>query len=121
MVQLVRNPPAMQETLVRFLSREVPQEERQATHSSIHRLPSWLSWSRIRLQRGRPGLDPWVGKIPRRREQLPTAIFWPGELHGLCNPWGHKELGMTEPLSLQLKKSPHSNEDPAEAKRNSFL
>ena len=60
--------------------------------------------------------NPWVEKIPRRREQLPTAIFWPGELHGLCNPWGHKELGTTEPLSLQLKKSPHSNEDPAEAK-----
>ena len=31
----------------------------------------------------RPGLDPWVGKIPCRRERLPTPVFWPGEFHGL--------------------------------------
>ena len=28
---------------------------------------------------GRPGFDPWVGKIPWRRERLPTPVFWPGE------------------------------------------
>ena len=27
--------------------------------------------------------DPWVGKIPWRRERLPTPIFWPGEFHRL--------------------------------------
>ena len=27
-------------------------------------------------------VDPWVGKIPWRRERLPTPVFWPGELHG---------------------------------------
>ena len=27
--------------------------------------------------------DPWVGKIPWRRERLPTPVFWPGEFHGL--------------------------------------
>ena len=31
----------------------------------------------------RPGYDPWVGKIPWRRERLPTPVFWPGEFHGL--------------------------------------
>ena len=30
--------------------------------------------------------EPWVGKIPWRREQLPTPIFWPGEFHGLYSP-----------------------------------
>ena len=30
----------------------------------------------------RPGFDPWVGKIPWRRESLPTPVFWPGEFHG---------------------------------------
>ena len=30
-----------------------------------------------------PGFDPWVGKIPWRRERLPTPVFWPGEFHGL--------------------------------------
>ena len=34
-------------------------------------------------QCGRPGFDPWVGKIPWRRERLPTPGFWPGEFHGL--------------------------------------
>ena len=28
--------------------------------------------------------DPW------RRERLPTPVFWPGEFHGLYNPWGAK-------------------------------
>ena len=43
-----------------------------------------------------PGFDPWVGKILWRRERLPMAIFWPGEFHGLCISWGHKELDMAE-------------------------
>ena len=42
-------------------------------------LPVWLSCYRICLQCGRPGFDPWVGKIPWRRERLPTPVFWPGE------------------------------------------
>ena len=33
------------------------------------------------LQCGRPGFRPWVGKIPWRRERLPTLVFWPGEFH----------------------------------------
>ena len=41
--QLVKNQPAMKETLVRFLSREDPLEKREATHSSILGLPLWLS------------------------------------------------------------------------------
>ena len=43
MAQLVKNPPATQETPV----------------------------------------DPRVGKIPWRRDRLPTPVFWPGEFHGL--------------------------------------
>ena len=26
--------------------------------------------------------ETWVGKIPWRRERLPTPVFWPGEFHG---------------------------------------
>ena len=47
----------------------------------------------------------WVGKIPWRMEQLPTPVFWPGEFHGLYNPWGHKELDMTKQLSLSTSFS----------------
>ena len=41
--QLVKNSPAMQETLVRFLGWEDLLEKEQATHSSILGLPLWLS------------------------------------------------------------------------------
>ena len=42
--QLVKNPPAMQETLVQFLGWEDLLEKGQATHSSILGFPLWLSW-----------------------------------------------------------------------------
>ena len=42
--QLVKNPPAMQETWVRSLGWEGPLEKGKATHSSILGLPWWLSW-----------------------------------------------------------------------------
>ena len=32
--------------------------------------------------RKRCGFDPWVGKIPWRREWQPTPVFLPGESHG---------------------------------------
>ena len=63
----------------------------------------WICWYRICLQCGKPGFDPLVGKIPWRRERLPTLVFWPGEFHGLYSPWGHsKELDTTERLSLSV-------------------
>ena len=31
----------------------------------------------------RPQFNSWAGKIPWRRERLPTPVFWPGEVHGL--------------------------------------
>ena len=44
--------------------------------------------------------ETWVGKIPWRRERLPTPVFRPGEFHGLYSPCGRKELDTTEWLSL---------------------
>ena len=49
--------------------------------------------------------DPWVGKIPRRREWLPTPVFLPGEFHGQrsltgYSPSGCKESDMTESLTF---------------------
>ena len=71
--------------------------------------PLQYSWASLvaqlvknRLQCRRPRFDPWVGKMPWRRERLPTPVFWPGEFHGLYNPWGHKELDTTEWLSLHI-------------------
>ena len=36
-----------------------------------------IEWKKIFM------FDPWVEKIPWRREKLPTPVFWPGEVHGL--------------------------------------
>ena len=48
----------------------------------------------------RTGCHPRVGKIPWRRERLPTPVLWPGEFHGMYSPWGCKGLDTTEWLSL---------------------
>ena len=42
------------------------------------------------------GFDPWIRKIPWRREWIPSPVFLPGEFHGQWSlasysPWGHKE------------------------------
>ena len=63
--QLVKNLPAMQETLVRSLGWEDPMEKGKATHSSI------LAWR-----------TPWTD-----------------------SPWGRKESGTTERLSLHSLSS----------------
>ena len=62
-------------------------------------------WAFLMAQLGQnvPAMwETWVRKIPWRREQLPTPVFWPGEFHELFSPWGCKELDMTERLSLSL-------------------
>ena len=72
--------------------------------------PLQYSWSslvvqlakKIRLQCRRPGFNPWVGKIPWRRERLPTPVFWSKEFCGLYSPWGHKESDTTEQLLLHF-------------------
>ena len=43
--------------------------------------------------------EPWVRKIPWRRERLSTPVLWPGEFHGPYSPWRRKESDRTEWLS----------------------
>ena len=50
------------------------------------------------VQCRRPGFDPWVRKIPWRREWLPTPVFLPGKSHGQrslagYSPWGSQTVG----------------------------
>ena len=65
----------------------------------------WLRPLRILLQCGRPGFDPWDGKIPWRRAWQPTPVLLTGESPGteepgrLHSPWSGKKLDMTEWLS----------------------
>ena len=53
MAQLVKNPPAMQETQVLSLGGEDPLEMGMATHSSI------LAWRILWTERSLVGYSPW--------------------------------------------------------------
>ena len=72
MAQAAKNPPAMQETRVRSLSREDPLEKRMATHSSI--LAWIIPWTDA-------GYNPQGHKESDMTEQLihfQTAVMsWP--------------------------------------------
>ena len=50
-------------------------------------------------------MDPWVGKILWRRKWQPIPVSLPGKSHGQrsqagYSPWGHKEAGKIEGLTL---------------------
>ena len=69
------------------------------------RLPGGSDGKSICLQCGKPGFDPWIGKIPWRRKWQPTPVFLPGESHGKWSlagysPWGCRESDMTEQFHL---------------------
>ena len=65
--QMVKNPPAMQETWVQSLGWEDPLEEGMATHSNI------LAW-RIPMDRGAcQGYSPWGRKELDMTERLSTS------------------------------------------------
>ena len=48
--------------------------------------------------------ETWVRSLgwedPLEKEKATHSSIWPGESHGLCSLWGHKESDTTERLSL---------------------
>ena len=44
----------------------------------------------------RPGFDPWVGKIPWRREWQPTPVLLSGESYGQRSLAGYSVYGVTK-------------------------
>jgi len=56
-----------------------------------------------------PQFDPWVGKMPCKRDWQPTPVFLPEEFHGQrslagYSAWGCKELDMTEQVAHEAGK-----------------
>ena len=49
----------------------------------------------------RPQFKPWVGKIPWRREWLPTPVFFSGGLHGQRSLAGYSEPGGLQSMESQ--------------------
>ena len=85
-------------------------EDREAWHAAVHGVaetqthgdyPGNVRGKESSCQCRRPGYNPWVRKIPWRRNCQPTPVFLPEESHGQRNlagysPWGHNELDLTE-------------------------
>ena len=121
--QLVKNPPAIQETWVQSLVWEDPLEKGKATYSSILAWRTMVTKSRTQLshfdfhflyrskdfqggcgkesscQCWRLGLDPWVRKIPWRKKQQPIPVFLPGISRGqgsLADYWEPCVHGVAE-------------------------
>ena len=89
---MVKNPPAMQETLVRFLGQEDPLEKGIGYPLQYSwGFPGGSAGEESACNVGDLGLILGLGRSPWRRERLPTPVFWSGESHGLYSPWGRKE------------------------------
>ena len=61
------------------------------------------------LQCGRPGFEPWFGKIPWRKKWQSTPVLLPGKSHGQrslvgYSLWGLKESDTTERLHFHFHK-----------------
>ena len=84
-------------------------------HSGILSLCLFNLYAEYMLQE--PCIDPWVGKIPWRRERLPTPGFWPRAFHGWhgISLWGRKELDTTVQHSLSLFIMPNGGLEEAQA------
>ena len=63
---------------------------KNGTNELIYKLETRVTDVESHLIVTRGWKDPW------RRERLPIQVFWPGEFHGLCNPWDHQKLDTTE-------------------------
>ena len=65
--------------------------------------PLQYSWASpvAQLVKNLPALwETWVQPLgwedPLEKGKATTLVFWPGEFHGLCRPWGCKESDTTE-------------------------
>ena len=68
-------------------------------------LPGGSAGKETACNAGDLGLIPGLGRSPGEGSWLPSPVFWPGEFHGLHNPWCCKELHTTDWLSFSLSLS----------------
>ena len=75
------------------------------------RIPQGSEGKESTCNAGDLGLIPGLGRFSWRREQLPTLVFLPGEIHGQRSlagytPWGRRESDTTGRLSLHFRLIP---------------
>ena len=104
-------PPQQVENRLLHETPQSPKDRDSLIHTGITPVsgfPCGSAGKESACNAGRPGFDPRVGKIPWRRERLPTPVFWLGEFHGLHSSWHCKEWDTTEQLYL-LTLPPYHN------------
>ena len=62
--RLVKNPPAMQETLVRFLGLEICWRRGRRPTPVVLAFPCGSAGKESACNVVRPGFDLWIGKVP---------------------------------------------------------
>ena len=98
--QLVKNPPAMQETPVWFLGWEIGGRKDRLPTSVFLCFPCGSADKESACNAGDLGSIPGLGRSPGEGERLSTPVFWPGEFQEQYSPLGRKESDTTERLSL---------------------
>ena len=101
--QLVKNPPTMRETWVRFLGLEDPLEKGKATHSvswpgEFH---GWYRpWGCKESRHDWATFTTWVRSLGQEdrleNRMLPTPVFLPGEFHEQRSLAGYSQDGCKE-------------------------
>ena len=97
--QLIKNPPAMQETLLRFLGWEICWQRNRLPTPVFLGFPCGSAGKESTCNAGDLGSIPGLGR-PWGRERLPTQVFWSREFHGMYRLLGPKESDTTGRLSL---------------------
>ena len=92
--------------------------------------PGGSDSERICLQGRRPGFDPWVRKIPWRKEWQPTPVFLPGEFQvrgarraivpGVMKSWTWQWLTLSESTGVLAVSAGHSQLPLASLARDSL-
>ena len=103
--QLVKNPPAIQETPVQFLGGKIRWRRRYRLPTPVlSGFPHGSAGKESTCNAGCVDSISGLGRSPGEENGLPIPVFWPGEFHGLYSPWGCKQLDTTEQLSLSWKR-----------------
>ena len=78
----------------RYLNEKKKSQKNQISYTNFCK-PTEILYN---MQCGRPGFDPWVGKIPWRRAWQPTSVFLPGE-----SPWTEEPGGLHSPQGHRVR------------------
>ena len=101
--QLVKNLPAMQETLVWFLDWEDPWRRDSLPSPIFLGFPDGSDGRKSTCNVGDLSSIPGLGRYPGEGKGYPLQYYGlENSMHGLCSPWNCKESDMTEQLSLSL-------------------